>query len=70
MGDVAAEKASVSRSADEGYVEWKIYVLVIRSCSMTPNMKQACLVKASREQADLEPRYKGEDERLNRQSND
>ena len=68
--DVAAEKATGSRSSDRGYVEWKIEVLVIRSCPMTPNIKQACLVKASLEQAEQEPRYKGEDERLIRQGND
>ena len=68
-GEVAVEKASASKGADEGYVEWKIEVLIVRGCPKAPSIKQACLVKASRELAAQEPRYKGTDDRLIRQGN-
>ena len=47
-GEVAGERATGCRSSNKGYVEWKIEVLVIRSCPTAPNIKEACLIKASK----------------------
>ena len=48
-------------------MDWKIEVLAVRSCTTKPGSKEICLINASPEEAKLNPKYVGEDRRLERQ---